>query len=468
MKLLSPLVWHEGMHLSQHHFQAQSRYFEDLTTFALDQLSSGPWGLLDLGLDEGALANGTAALLHARGVLPDGTPFHFPQDPVPDPLPITDLFSPTEDAHLLLLALPAYDPERPNCAVDEPEETSLRYSAVTAQVVDQTSGREERPVHVARKNFRLLLDGSGPDGMITLPIARIRRDGTGHFVYDPGFVPPALRIGASRRLLELLERLVGMLEGKADALAAERLESEGPAGGGSSGELAGYWLSHAVHSVLPSLRHMLQTRAAHPERLFGELSRLAGALCTFSIEAHPRELPIYDHAAPDRGFAALEAHIRKHLDLVLPAGALSLPLKPAMPSGTGKDEILLEAADASVPTSFHLATVRDSRMLGRSAWYLGVRSSKPLASVAGQVPDVTKICSARFVARLVREALPGIEMRHVPSPPAELGARDDTQYFLLVRTEPCWTAIARSGEVGVYVPESIPDAELSLLVVLES
>lgn len=468
MKLLSPLVWHEGMHLSQHHFQAQSRYFEDLTAFALNQLSAGPWGLLDLGLDEGALANGTAALLHGRGVLPDGTPFHFPQDPVPAPLPITERFSPTQDVHHLLLALPSYDPERPNCSVDDTGDPSLRYSAVTAQVVDQTSGREERPIPVARKNFRLLLDTSEPDGMVTLPIARIRRDGSGHFVFDPDFVAPTLRIGASRRLLELLHRLVAMLEEKADALAKERREAQGSAGGGSRGELASYWLSHAVHSVLPPLRHMLQTRAAHPERLFGELARLAGALCTFSMEADPRELPVYDHGAPDQGFATLEAHIRKHLGLVLPAGALTLSLRPATPAGAGKDERLVEAADASAPTPFYLAPIRDSRVLGRAEWYLGVRSSRSLAAVAGQVPEVMKICSGRFVARLVREALPGIGMEHVASPPAELGARDDTQYFRLLRTEPCWTAIAQSGEVGLYVPESIPDAELSLEVVLEA
>jgi type VI secretion system protein ImpJ len=29
MKPLSRVVWHEGMHLAQHHFQAQNRYFED-------------------------------------------------------------------------------------------------------------------------------------------------------------------------------------------------------------------------------------------------------------------------------------------------------------------------------------------------------------------------------------------------------------------------------------------------------
>jgi predicted component of type VI protein secretion system len=31
MKSFARVVWSEGMHLSQHHFQAQSAYFEDIT-----------------------------------------------------------------------------------------------------------------------------------------------------------------------------------------------------------------------------------------------------------------------------------------------------------------------------------------------------------------------------------------------------------------------------------------------------
>src|SRR4051794_35998425 len=34
MRSLSRVVWFEGMYLGPHHFQAQSRYFEDSTNFA--------------------------------------------------------------------------------------------------------------------------------------------------------------------------------------------------------------------------------------------------------------------------------------------------------------------------------------------------------------------------------------------------------------------------------------------------
>src|SRR5829696_6840949 len=102
MTELSRVVWSEGMHLAQHHFQAQSRYVEDSIHFALSQLFYMAYGLAGAELDAEALRNGTVALVHARGVMPDGLAFNIPQsDPPPAPLEIRELFSPTQDSHLV-------------------------------------------------------------------------------------------------------------------------------------------------------------------------------------------------------------------------------------------------------------------------------------------------------------------------------------------------------------------------------
>jgi type VI secretion system protein ImpJ len=83
----SKVVWSEGMHLAQHHFQAQSRYFEASAAFALSRLFFKPYGFIQLNLDEEAIREGSIAVLEARGVMPDGLAFDFPQgDPLPTPL----------------------------------------------------------------------------------------------------------------------------------------------------------------------------------------------------------------------------------------------------------------------------------------------------------------------------------------------------------------------------------------------
>ena len=57
MKLLSRVVWSEGMYLGPHHFQAQSRYFEDSIQFATATLWYASFGLVGVELG-GELAAG--------------------------------------------------------------------------------------------------------------------------------------------------------------------------------------------------------------------------------------------------------------------------------------------------------------------------------------------------------------------------------------------------------------------------
>jgi type VI secretion system protein ImpJ len=283
---------------------------------------------------------------------------------------------------------------------------------------------------------------------VTMPIARVQRDGAGRFVYDPAWIGPCLRVAASPRLRDLVGRMAEMLEERAAAMTAER-----GAGAGSAEyaprEVAGFWFLHALNSAIPSLRHWQRTGAAHPEQLYLLLAQLGGALCTFSLTSHPRDLPAYDHDVPEPCFSALERHIRQHLDVVLPSSAITLEVRPSEPS-------------------FYAATVSDTRCLGPQAhWYLGVRSTAPAGEVIARTTRLVKLCSARFIGRLVKEAYPGLGIEHVGAPPPELSPRLGTVYFALQRTEPCWRSIVDTKEVGLYVPAAIPDAELELKVVLE-
>lgn len=432
------VVWREGMHLSQHHFQAQSRHHEDAMHFALSQLFFRPYGLAGVELDAESLRNGVARVAHARGVLPDGLAFNVPEaDAAPEPHDIRDAFSPTQPSHLLLLAVPRFRPSGANLAGGEHEaggagtngDGAARFSAVPQSVRDELTGRDERPVDVGRKRLRLLLDAEVHEGMVSMPIARVRRDGMGHFVFDPDFIPPCLHVGASPRLLRLVASLVEMLDAKGDGLLAAA------AGGG---EVAGRWLLHAVYTSVAPLRHLLQARQVHPERLYVELSRLAGALCTFATDSHPRSLPAYDHDAPEACFTDLERHIRTHLGVVVQAAAIAMPIALTAPT-------------------LHSGPVPDARCYGPSRWILGVRAANAATAhaLAAQVPAHLKVCSAKYVLEIARRGYPGLAIAHLATPPAAVGPRSDTAYFTLERKGPCWDTIVQTGQVGVHVPESM-------------
>src|SRR5438067_8911633 len=270
------VVWEEGMFLAPQHFQAQRRHFEEGLALALDALVPFAYGVTAAALDADVLANGTLALDHARGILPDGTAFVVPDvDPAPVPAALAGHFSPMRDAHVVHLALPAWHGDGANVRTDaelpptwserdvaSPNGHEPRFVAVVAPVRDETTGEEAVPVRFATKNLRLVLDEELSPDDVALPIARVRRDGAGRFVLDPDFVPPCLHIGASERLLAMLRGLLDMLEAKAAALAAAIAPTQG-AGGGSSAyagnEIATRWLLHAIRSAQAPLRHLLAT-----------------------------------------------------------------------------------------------------------------------------------------------------------------------------------------------------------------
>ena len=70
--------------------------------------------------------------------------------------------------------------------------------------------------------------------------------------------------------------------------------------------------------------------------------------------------------------------------------------------------------------------------------------------------------------RLVKSALPGMGLTHLSVPPSTIRAKLDSQYFSISKAGPCWDHIVQTRKIGVYVPGELPNAELELLVVLES
>ena len=448
MKQLSRVVWNEGMHLAQHHFQAQSRYFEDAIQFALSSLFFAPYGLAGCTLDTEAIRNDTISLVHARGVLPDGLPFDIPaSDAPPESLNVRELFSPTQESHLVLITIPPYQRDRPNFALNgESNGSEARYRAESTAVLDDTTGHDERPVSIGRKNFRLALDAEPVEGLVTLPIARVRRDGAGHFMYDPEYVPPCIQVGASDRLMHLLQRLIEILDAKSDSMGRGR---RGGAEEFARQEVASFWLLHAIDSSLPVLRHIAQVKRIHPEQLYVELSRLAGALCTFALDAHPRALPAYDHDNPQACFDALDRHIRANLEIVAPTARTVIPLRMTTPF-------------------LHTAAITDQRAFARARWVLGIRSSLTGVELAARVPQLAKVCSAKFTLELVRRAFPGMRIEHIPFPPASISPRSDTQYFAVDRAGPCWETLSSTHEIGVYLPDASPHPEVELVITAES
>ena len=175
MKRLQPVIWTKGTFLSPQYLQLQDRFLENLLQFHLERLSYCPWGFRSLQISQEALAAGSFGISSACGILPDGLLFDIPaSDSAPPPKILADCFEPDQTTLELFLAVPQYRERGLNVATSA-RQGGARYRAEIELFRDENSGLAEKPVQIARKNLRLLVEGESLDGYSTLRVARVRR-----------------------------------------------------------------------------------------------------------------------------------------------------------------------------------------------------------------------------------------------------------------------------------------------------
>ncbi|HUQ92175.1 MAG TPA: type VI secretion system baseplate subunit TssK, partial [Bryobacteraceae bacterium] len=112
-------------------------------------------------------------------------------------------------------------------------------------------------------------------------------------------------------------------------------------------------------------------------------------------------------------------------------------------------------------------TVPDDNLFKDSQFYLAVSARMGIDEVIRKVPQYLKLSAPDDVERLIRNALPGITLRHVQVPPPQIPMKLDNQYFVLNQSGPIWDRIVMSRSVSVSAPAEINEPRLELLVVTE-
>ncbi len=447
MRQMQPVLWTKGVLLNPQHMQTQDRFLEDLIGFQLSTLTFSPWGFHRLEINREALDAGAFALSSAAGVLPDGLLFDIPSsDPAPPPKPLEGSFGPDQKQLDVFLAIPEYRPGGFNVSSSSADRNT-RYMAEVLLRRDENTGLAEKPIQVAQKNFRLLVEGESLDGSTTLRIARILRSPTGDYQLDPRFVPPLTDIRASDYVLAIARRLVEILSAKSSAIAATRRQKNQSLADFGVSDVANFWLLYTVNSHMPILRHIFETRLGHPSDLFSAMLSLAGALTTFSMRIHPRDLPTYDHADPSPAFTILDEMIRDLLETVVPARCISLPFRLMEPS-------------------VYATAIDQDRYFESPQLYLALSADLDAADLIQKTRQLVKVSSSNQIDTLIKQALPGLELTHIENPPSALPVKLNFHYFALNRAGPQWDAVKLARNLAAYVPADFPNAQLELVVVL--
>ncbi len=447
MPLLEPVIWAKGTFLNPQHLQIQDRYLEESLHFHLHALNFRPWGFQNLRIDQEALAAGTFAVSAASGILPDGLLFDIPNsDPAPPPRPLADQFGPDQDSLDVFLSVPHYR-ERGLNVSSARRAGDTRYRAEVEMVRDDNTGQSEKPVLVARKNFRLLVEGENREGSSALRIGTVRKTEAGLYQLEPRFVAPLLDLTASDYLTSIARRLVEILSAKSSTLAGTRRQKNQSLADFTSADIASFWLLYTINASFPIFRHIFETRAGHPEVLYAAMLSLAGALSTFSLKVHPRDLPVYDHDNLGACFSDLDEKLRFLLDTVVPSNYVALPLRLVQPS-------------------IYATSIDRDDYLKNTKMYLAISAETTQGDLIGRVPHLVKVCSADYIDHLVQRALPGVPLGHVISPPGAIPVKLNYQYFSLSQGGGPWEAIVRARNLAVYVPGDFPNPQMELIILL--
>ncbi len=448
MRQMQGVLWTKGTLLTPQHLQVQDRFLEDMLEFRSSSLSFRPWGFRSLEIDrEGLEEAGSLALSQASGLFPDGLPFDVPGgEPGPSPRPLEELWEPDQKALTLYLTVPEHRSGGRNVGIGQAR-ADARFLAEVELLRDENTGQLEKPVQVARKNLRIMAEAENREGSASLPLARVLRNEAGEMELDPRFVPPLLDIGASEYLMAIARRLLELLTARSSSLSAGRRERAGGVADFGSSNVANFWLLYTINSALPAVRHLFEVRRGHPVQLFQTMLGLAGALATFSTRISPASFPTYDHLDPEPAFTELDQTIRELLETVVPANHVTLPLK-------------------STGSATYATALEKEVYLRAPQLFLGIRAEGDPGEIVRKAPQLLKVAAADRVTRLVRQALPGMPLRHVPDPPEAVPVRTGRHYFALERSGDEWEAIRRARNLSVYVPSDFENPSLELVLIL--
>ena len=450
------VVWTKGMFLNPQQFQTQDQFFEDSLHFRWAASQFACWGVTELDIDSDGLGNGLFRLAKCTGIMPDGEPFEMPDtDELPPSRSVTEHFPPARDTLDVFLAIPESRPRARNVSIpgsSSPEAPGIlpatRYLAETRMFSDENTGNEEKAVQVARRTFRLLFGDEYRDGFSALRIAQVARNAAGIPILNPRFIAPCLNLGSSNYLSMMLRRQIEILATKSATLSGPRRQRGKIVAEFSPSETANFWLLHTVNSYLPELKHIWKVRKGHPEAAYLAMLRLAGALSTFSLEARPENLPDYDHDDLGRCFTLLDQNIRDLMETVIPSKFVSVPLEV-------RDRFIWGG------------TVTEDQYFRDSQFYLAVSAKMGMDDIIRKIPQLVKISAQDDIQRLIRNALPGLPLRHIPVPPAAIPIKLDNQYFALNQGGELWNTMMLSRQIAVHVPGEIVEPKMELLIVLE-
>lgn len=454
--------WFEGPDLDPAFWQYQDEYHEELLEERLGTVTPYAWGVLAADLDEGALRSGVVRFARFEAVLRDGTIVRAA--PEADALPdrVLDESVARAESIDVYIALPHVDPALPNMdriaenneprsREEGPAGARMRLVPASTDVasprVPRFTTRIDRVADIAgdyathmpmlRSNLRLLFGSEPRDRVEAVKVVELARSGAGALGLREAFVPPALRIGASRFLTTGFRQVLGAMVAKQQALSTSRRQRAASMVEFQAADAARFWLLHTLNSHLPGIADIASKPDTHPARAHEKLAALLGALCTFDAAADPMHIPLYDHLQPGPVFERMFAMALTLLDRLIAERYVQVPL---------------QAHEGDIFSG----AVRDPAII-HHAFFFAVSSAQTggqftVRQLWEHVPRLAKVAAGERLMTLMNSHIQGAKLEPVHSPPAALPVKSDVAFFRIETQNQFWPEIISYGSIAVHLP----------------
>ncbi|MCG5494995.1 type VI secretion system baseplate subunit TssK [Ectothiorhodospira variabilis] len=438
MTAIRKVIWSEGILLGQQHFQAWDRYHEQALIERFRITHPRSWGLHRLRLDPDAPAMGICRILELEVILPDGRLVTVdPFDDAPLACELPDAAREPVVVYLLLTR------ERRALGMTGYEAAGHRRGAWQVDYVelaDEHDTQRQQEVALGRLNLILGTETPADPDLIRLPVTRLTPRRGGGFQIDDDFVPPLLSIEAS----PALQRFTGQLAERI------RLQSRELAGECTVCKPADRHLVHAMSGCLQRflirLEHLRAMESSHPEGLHLALAETCAEIQSLvPQDDEDRTLPLYRHEDPASGLQMLQAHLWELLDRFRALHTRPPVLEPL-------SEGRFQARDLT-------RSLSSSQLL-----YITVRTEREDTDWIRDFPRQAKVASADQLDLLIRTALPGVSLCHLPRPPADLPVPRGRECFRLEPQGESWQALLESNSLGIFLPAGLRHLQLELMV----
>ncbi len=450
-----PVFWHQGMFLQPQHFQLAERSAELRFTPFRQWTTPHLWGVCRADVELAASGMRSLSVTAGEFLFPDGTFLKFPGNAVIEPRLLPETMEAAGGALIAYLGLRKWQEQGENVTVVEQGEPLGRvasrfvtdevgmsrpdlYGAGPAAEVRQLS-------HLARIFWEDELDLLGD--YLLIPFARLElRNETVELSRD--FIPPSVSIASSQPLLAVVREIRDLVSARCRALEAGKKQRGVQDAEFGSKDLVYLLALRTLNRHLAQLDHLLAGES-HPWLVYGALTQLVAELSSFSetvsCGGEERLLPDYRHLDLARCFS--QAH-----DLIL----MLLQQITA-----GPDYSLSMTYDGN----YFSSELAPSHFQGRGRFFLVLSTDEEAESVLVSLAGVAKLSARERLPLLISQALPGIPLHHLPTPPQELPRRTRSIYFAIDSRSDQWEQVQKWNNLALFWDQAPADLTAEIMIV---